>query len=462
MGTNWAFFIDFALLSLLLGLATYLKRTFKIFQRYLVPDAIIAGFLGLILGSEVLNIIKLDPDSLGTLIYHLMAIGFIALSLKERKREQNKDVVNTGMYIVSTYLVQGIVGFGLTLILIKTIYPDLFPAFGLLLPLAYGQGPGQAFSIGTQWQAHGFFSGGNIGLTLATLGYLWASIGGVILMNYLIKRRKMQKAFSDKTLVKSTETVESIEFPPGGSIDHLTIQLFLIGIVYLITYGTLLGLSTLLSPLGTFGQTLSGLFWGFHFLIGALYAFLLRFIFDFLKKKKIMVHNYPNNYLLERISGGCFDFMITAAISAISISIVKEFIVPILLISLSGGIITVIYTIWIAKRIYKDYVLEYILALFGMLTGTISTGMALLREVDPNFQTQVAEKLVLGSGVGLLFGFPLLIILNIPIFGYLNDQPLMYLICLLVLIAYFGLLLFFMLRKRPISLKPKDDNSAAK
>ncbi len=453
MNTDWSFFIDFALLSLFLGTATYLKRTFSIFRKYLIPDAIIAGFIGLLLGPEVLKIVQLNPDRLGTLIYHLMAIGFIALSLKDRRREKGRDVVNTGMYIVSTYLIQGILGFGISLLLAYTIYPDLFPAFGLLLPLAFGQGPGQAFAIGTQWEVHGFLHGGNIGLTLATFGYLWASIGGVILMNYLIRRRKMEASSKTGFAVSKTEVVESNEFPQGGSIDHITIQLFLIGIIYLVTYGTLLGLTKIVEPLGSFGQTLAGLFWGFHFLIGSVYALLLRVIFDFFKKKKIMVNNYPNNYLLERISGGSFDFMVTAAITAISVSIVKDYILPIFFISLLGGVVTILFTIWIAKRIYKHHVLEYILALYGMLTGTISTGMALLREVDPNFKTQVAEKLVLGSGVGLLFGFPLMIILNIPIFGYINNQPIMYLYTLLALTAYLGALILMMWLNRPTALK---------
>jgi ESS family glutamate:Na+ symporter len=199
--------------------------------------------------------------------------------------------------------------------------------------------------------------------------------------------------------------------------------------------------------LGTFGQTLAQLLWGFHFIIGSLFAILLRMIFDLMKKKKIMIRNYPNNYLLQRISGGCFDFMIAASIAAISLGIVLEYIVPIGLITTAGGIVTIFFTIYICKRIYPKHQLENILALFGMLTGTISTGLALLREVDPNFRSEAAENLVLGSGVGLFLGFPLMILLNVPIFRYLSGQPIMYLYTLLGLITYFAILLVLLLRK---------------
>lgn len=448
MNFNWTFMIDFALLSLFLGIATYLKHSFTFFQKYLIPNAMIAGFIGLILGPGALNLLPLDPDRMGTLVYHLMAVGFIALALKDRDRDNNKYVGKTGMFIVATYLIQGIVGFGLTLALVYTAYPDLFPAFGLLLPLGYGQGPGQAYSIGAQWETQGFPYGGSIGLTIATLGYLWACLGGIPLMNYLIKRKKYpleDHTRETKSMIHEEDTPG--DMPLSESIDRITIQFFLIGIVYLATYVSLQGISHMLAPLGTFGQTLAQLLWGFHFIIGSLFAILLRVIFDFMKKKKIMIRNYPNNYLLQRISGGCFDFMITASIAAISLGIVMEYIVPIGLISTVGGFVTIFFTIYVCKRIYLKHHLENILALYGMLTGTISTGLALLREVDPNFRSEAAENLVLGSGVGLFLGFPLMILLNVPIFGYISGQPIMYLYTMLGLVAYFSVLMIVMLRK---------------
>ena len=83
--------------------------------------------------------------------------------------------------------------------------------------------------------------------------------------------------------------------------------------------------------------------------------------------------------------------------------------------------------------------------MYGMLTGTISTGIALLREVDPDFRTQAAKNLVFGSGTGLIFGFPLMILLNIPIMGYVNNRPILYLITLVSFIIYLGVLLVLML-----------------
>lgn len=434
---NWSFIILFAILSVLLGIATFLKRMIPLFKRYLIPVSIIAGFLGLILGQEVLNIIKFNVKDLENIVYHLMAIGFISLALKDRPVRKGNDLPKTAFYIVSTYLIQGILGFGISLILFYTIFPNLFPPMGLLLPLGYGQGPGQAYSIGSSWEAKGFAFGGNIGLTIATFGYLWALIPGIIILNYLVRKNKMKiETPKDSEPNYIIEKDEAGEAPIAASIDKITIQLFMIGIIYLITYFTIKGLNSLLYPLGKFGETLAETLWGFQFIFGTIYAIGLRFLFNIFKKSKLMIYNYPNNYLLTRISGASFDFMVTAAICAISIRVFVANYIPILIITTLGGVVTYFFCLYLAKYTYKHYTLEYFIALYGMLTGTLSTGLALLREIDTNFSTPVAENLVLASGIALPIGFPLLLLLTVPIIGYTTANPNYYFITLGLLVLY--------------------------
>ena len=47
-----------------------------------------------------------------------------------------------------------------------------------------------------------------------------------------------------------------------------------------------------------------------------------------------------------------------------------------------------------------------------MLTGTASTGMILLREIDPNFETSAADNLVLQQLPAIIFGAPLLLLIG--------------------------------------------------
>jgi sodium--glutamate symport carrier gltS len=184
------------MVCLFLGLATYVKRSFRFFERFFIPNAIIAGFAGLLLGPQVLGLVNFDSEHLGTIIYHLMSVGFIALALKDRSNVKNKDIVNTGIIIVNGYVLQGIIGFGLSLLMVYMFLPKLFPVFGMLLPLGYGQGAGQAYSMGKQWESLGFINGGNIGLSMAAMGLLWACIGGIPLMNYLIRIKLIRPSHS--------------------------------------------------------------------------------------------------------------------------------------------------------------------------------------------------------------------------------------------------------------------------
>ena len=239
--------------------------------------------------------------------------------------------------------------------------------------------------------------------------------------------------------------------PHKESIDGLSLQLILIGGIYLLTYLTLLGLTAVLNQLGSFGQTLAQLLWGFAFIIGALYGALVRSILDFLKGRSVMKHEYTSNYLLERISGTSFDYMITAAIAVISISLLSDIWLPMLIICTLGGVLTYWYCIVICRRIYPVETLENTLAMYGMLTGTISTGLALLREVDPHFQSGAARNLVFGSGTGLAFGLPMMVLLNLPTLGYKNNHPILYLYTMIGLVVYllFLLALLGIFRKNP-------------
>lgn len=456
MPEMWESVKEFIFLSLFLIVAIILKRKIRFLQNFLIPTSIIGGFIGLILGAEVLNWIQLDAEKLGTIIYHLMAVGFISIALKERTSvpaSHRRDNVNTGLAIITSYLTQGIIGFAITLSLAYTFLPKLFPPFGLLLPLGFAQGPGQAYSIGTSWEELGFTNGGNIGLAIATIGFLWAIIFGIPLMNILVRkkkawgledREKMVKLKSEDVEEKHTENI-----PKRMFIDSFTVQVVLIGVVYLITYFTLRGISIALQPLGDYGHTVAQLLWGFHFVIATMYAILIRVILNALKKKNWLHIKYPDNYILQRISAGSFDFMIVAAIAALSIATFRENWVPIVIITSAGGIFTIIYTVFLCRRIYTNYIIEHIVGLYGQFTGTITTGMALLREIDPDSESNVPENLVLGGAIALPLGIPLMFILGFAVTGYTAERPVFYFYALAIFSLYLaGILAYLLIRNR--------------
>ena len=131
---------------------------------------------------------------LEVITYHALALGFIATAFKPAReklsKKRNAEIFNTGVTTVSTYLLQGVFGLGLTIV-ISLIVKDFFAASGVLLPFGYGQGTGQAMNYGNLYETeHGFEGGKSFGLTIAALGFLSASLGGVIHLNILKRKTR--------------------------------------------------------------------------------------------------------------------------------------------------------------------------------------------------------------------------------------------------------------------------------
>ncbi|HDS08891.1 MAG TPA: sodium:glutamate symporter [Firmicutes bacterium] len=442
MNQNWNLILDLVFLSLLIGLATLLKRLIKPLNKFLIPNAVLAGLIGLVVGPNLLNAIPFDYLRLQDVIYHLMALGFIAIALKKKRRKSGATSFNTGMFVAASYGLQGIFGLILGLILAGTIFKGLFPPFGFMLALGFAQGPGQALSMGSSWEPLGFVNGAQVGLSFSTMGFLWAAFIGVLLLNLMVYRKKQIGI-----PIKKPEVVRMIDVTfkdhESSDIDSFTIQAMCVGIVYLVTFFFLKWFSGFINQFGSFAQTVAQMLWGFHFVFGAIFGFIFRFIYDKIRKeRKYTEMEYLNDFHLQRIAGGIFDFMVAASIAAISIQLIKEYLLPLIIVSTLGGIFIIGYVIYISKRIYSKHVLEHIVAMFGMHTGTISTGIALLRELDPQFESGTAEDLVLGSGVAIFVGAPMMIIISFPIEGYKTGNPNLYYLGIGLLLLYLLILYF--------------------
>ncbi len=447
--TLWNIIIQFGIIASAILVATFLRRKVPAIRKSLMPTAVLAGFLLLLLRS--VNVLRLDINMLEMMTYHGIAIGFIALSLRvtpEKSAEDkgNLTAIKTGALIVSTYLVQALVGFAVVLPLAYTVMPNLFKASGILLPMGYGQGPGQANNVGTTYEALGFVGGRSFALAIAAAGYLCACIIGVIYLNILARKNRLARQRSGDVSGSVTVDVfqDKDEIPISESIDKLSMQTALVIIVYLagylVTWGITSGLAAVSPGLA---NSVSSILWGFNFIVGSALAMLLRFILKKLRKNRVMTRQYQNNYLLSRISGLAFDLMIVAGIASINIGDLTGLWVPFVLLSIAGGAVTLVYLQWLCKKLYPNYYYEGLLSMYGMLTGTISSGVLLLRELDPMFDTPAANNLIVGSSTGILFGVPMLIFI-----GMAPKSDLMLFITIGAATAYLGLLLLIMIRAK--------------
>ena len=198
------------------------------------------------------------------------------------------------------------------------------------------------------------------------------------------------------------------------SVDKLSVQLAMVLIVYLATFAATAGLTSGIAALSAgLAGTVNTLLWGFNFIIGSALAMLLRVILEGLKKKGVIKRRYQDNYLLNRISGAFFDIMIVAGIASINIEDIRGLVLPFVLLVIAGTITTWLHLSIVCKAVYKDYYYEGLISMYGMMTGTISSGILLVREIDPQLETPAANNLVIGSSFGILLGAPVLVLVGL-------------------------------------------------
>ena len=247
--SSWGFFNLTAILLASLLVANMLKRSIPWLEASLIPTSVLGGGILLAIsviynqftGTEFFNTPFFGGQGtawLELLTYHMLALGFTASALKssggKMSKERSVEIFNTGLTTVATYLLQALVGMVICILGARYL-PDLLESAGILLALGYGQGPGQAMNYGGIYEMdYGFAGGKSFGLTVASMGFLAASIGGVIHLNYLKRKGKI---VLDRGTGMAGEKVEgSNEIPMQESIDKFTVQIALIMVAYMLAY----------------------------------------------------------------------------------------------------------------------------------------------------------------------------------------------------------------------------------
>ena len=129
--------------------------------------------------------------------------------------------------------------------------------------------------------------------------------------------------------------------------------------------------------------------------------------------------------------------MVVAGVAAIRLEALERFWGILLILGIVGLVVTFIYNRIVAKLLFKDYAEEQFLMMYGMLTGTASTGTILLRELDGDFKTPAADNMVYQNFPAIVFGFPIMLLATLaPV------KPILTLIILAVFFVVMNVILF--------------------
>ena len=413
----WSFLVQLGLLLIFLVLGNVMRRTIPFFRKCLIPSALLGGALLLLVDivCKQLGFFLVDNRLMQVISYHCLAIGFAAMTLKTEKSSHKTSkiqVLEYGALQGGTYMLQAFAGLGLTIVMfLLTRYAEKIVSYvcGVILPLAFGQGPGNALSWDinfTNTPAAQFAGNGSFGLSLASIGFVVASVFGVLHINIFKKRgeitvrsERASGEFIDQT------NPNGDEIPDNESVDKFTMQMGFVALAYALAFG-------FMCFLGVLSDFTNSIAWGFNFLWASLAAMLIKAVVKNLRKSKMMSRAYINNYQMDRISGFSFDLMIVAGVAAIQINDIKNYILPIVVLSLVGTVITYTYIRRVSKECFKGFEHEFFLMSFGTLTGTASNGMILMKEIDPGLRTPTSSLYILSNFPAMVMIAPLLFLLG--------------------------------------------------
>lgn len=426
------FVLTFLMLGVVVIIAKILHVLIKPLHKYQIPISITAGLVGLSLGSSALNILPFDADILKSIVYHGLALVFIAMGLQSvPKNSGGSDVKSIAFGLSVMGALQGFVGVSVVAILGLLLGEAIHPGLGLLLPLGFSQGPGQALTFGTSWEAIGLTNGGDIGIIIASLGFAWSIVIGIPLVIYGRKKGWMKN-----------DAISTKEQKETHQIKDILEQVALIAGTYFLTYLLLMGVTELLAG----KEKVITLFWGIHFLVALLVATIVRVVIQRVAPSQI------SDIQQGQLANLIIDITACSGIAAIQIRVLQDNLLPIALITTFGGLMTLVAAPWLASRSFQKDPFCHLVLWFGTSTGTLPMGLALLRMIDPDLNSTAPTSVIRAMGLALVLFVPMIILLTYIVNQWPAGYPqtwwvamgglLLYAIILLIGWRFFGNLRF--------------------
>lgn len=342
---------DFSIISVLLLIAKIIRIKVKLVQGLYIPTALIAGFMGLIGGRQLLNIIPFS-DSISSYAGILIAFLFGTMFLGNQKRSSFTSMIKS---VGDTFLVNGaaeLTQFGLFILIGVLVLPVLFPgihlAFGLMLPSGFVGGHGTAAAIGSVLAENGWADAASIGQTFATVGLLGGILGGVLLINIGARKGWTKEIKDTKNLPeevrtglipKEKQTEVGKNTVNAMSIDtiswHLSLVLISVGMAYLVNAGLKRLLPAISFPI--YGLAL-------------LCSIVLQNILN-----RVGLGLYVDKNIITHIGSSATDYLVAFGVASININVVLDNLIPIIFLSFLGFLFVTVWFLIVSPRFFKSY-----------------------------------------------------------------------------------------------------------
>lgn len=389
------FMMTFSWVGIMLLIGMLLRALIKPLGNILVPACVTGGIIGFILmNTGILTKLGANPAMCNTLVDIFFTLSFISIGLTATPKEEGVDstketlkgTIGLGCIWDLLYGLQPLIEFG-SLLLVGSFFA-MAPEYGLLIPFAFCQGPGQSQNFGGQIEAAGWADAQQVAITFAVFGFLFAFFVGVPLAKYGMKKglssfpREISSAIKKGVYEPEEQTqVAGMMTTYNGNIDVLAFNAALVGLCYVITIPIC---NFLMSVPISVVQSIGSM----KFFVGLFVAYGVRWIIG-----KLGIAKYHDSVLQARITGFTTDFLIAGAFMAVQLSVVGKWMIPISLTALITGIVTLVVCVFFCQRLGGAFDFERLLGMWGCATGTCPSGIALIRIVDPELRTTAATEM---------------------------------------------------------------------
>lgn len=213
-----------AIVGLLLVVATLIRLKVPLLRKAFIPASLLAGLIGLALGPYALGVIPQDMiSSIGTLPTHMITVVFACMLLGVKKQESGKEVFHDAAAGLGWLWSNSFMQVGVASLLCAVLFTPVFgvnPLFGSLFEIGFAGGHGTAGGMASVFKEQlNWADGADLAMTTATIGLLCGIFGGMIIINYGV-RKKYTKVLTEPATGGTTKEV----FPEGAREPAVALQ----------------------------------------------------------------------------------------------------------------------------------------------------------------------------------------------------------------------------------------------
>jgi glutamate:Na+ symporter, ESS family len=402
-----AFSLVFLGLALICGML--LRRAVPWLAAVYIPASVVAGFLILLAGpqvlgevtngwslvpAEVLAVLSTLPGLLINVVFGGVMIGKTLPSLSRIWNDAAPHAILGSVFSFGQFAIGGL---AVTLLLTPVFgLPD---AAGSIIEMSFAGGHGSIAGMGPLLDDAGAGELVDVGLGLATISMLTGVIGGTVLVNWAVRNPRVDVA-REHTMTRSTASRLSDVPPNEGDItDDVGLGSISRGfgaIAVAIFLGFLL-LSGLRAISNAFGSDLFDRFPLFPLTV--IGGFAVQLVLTWTNREHFVERRTVND-----ITGLSLDLLIAAAIGTLSLSTLGANIPSILILTVLSVAWSVTGLLWLGPRFFTNHWFDRGVADYGQSQGNVATGFILAEMTDPAHTTGAAR----GYGYKQLFYEPFL------------------------------------------------------